>query len=270
MVLCGEICNNKGFKQLVLATNTSHLHLDNNSLCKTIIGFGEVDDHKQHSILVKYEYHHSRLVNTDWTTSYYYQPIITRSSTDPLYDLDLEIELTLRSLRKTRNIVVSNSSNCDSASSSDNSNSATNSSDSVEYNSTNIFAKSVQMENNDRTLKELATPDVVRRPPQTSERIPCGLFHNEAAGDTKRLHQNAGVPILLGWSSEGLTVSSACSLQHLGRYEAYILGEVLSSIQNHDHQEGNLWDKATIRRNPARVLGKIQQIVCHLSTSSDQ
>ncbi|RDX72965.1 hypothetical protein CR513_47489, partial [Mucuna pruriens] len=31
-------------------------------------------------------------------------------------------------------------------------------------------------------------------------------------------------------------------------------------IQNRDHQEGNLWDKATIGRNSARVLGKIQQI----------
>ncbi|RDY13881.1 hypothetical protein CR513_01130, partial [Mucuna pruriens] len=44
-----------------------------------------------------------------------------------------------------------------------------------------------QMENNDRTLKELATPDVVyqpwRGPPQASEGIPCGFLHNEAIGD---------------------------------------------------------------------------------------
>ncbi|RDY05159.1 hypothetical protein CR513_11032, partial [Mucuna pruriens] len=59
------------------------------------------------------------------------------SSTDPLYDLDPEIELTLRSL-------------------------ITNTSDSVEYSSTNSFAE--QMENNERTLKELATPDVVYQP----------------------------------------------------------------------------------------------------------
>ncbi|RDX82556.1 hypothetical protein CR513_36644, partial [Mucuna pruriens] len=82
------------------------------------------------------------------------------SSTNPLYDLDLKIELTLHRLRKARNIVVSNNSNSDSISSSDNNNSATNSSDSVEYSSTNIFAKPGQMDNNDRTLKELATPDV--------------------------------------------------------------------------------------------------------------
>ncbi|RDY03768.1 hypothetical protein CR513_12610, partial [Mucuna pruriens] len=69
------------------------------------------------------------------------------------------------------------------------------------------------MENNDKTLKELATPDVVyqpwciqRRPPQTFERIPCILFHNEITGDTRRLHQDEGIPILLGWGSEGLPV----------------------------------------------------------------
>ncbi|RDY12471.1 hypothetical protein CR513_02729, partial [Mucuna pruriens] len=178
---------------------------------------------------------------------------------------------------------------------SDNSSPVTNTSNSIEFSSTNNFAE--QMENNnDRTLKELATPDVVyqlwciqypqlepaqtyelksglthlRRPPQAFKGIPCGLFHNETVGDTRRLHQNEGVPILLGWSSEELAISSAYSLQHLGRYETYILGEVLSGIQNRDHQEGNLWDKETIKRNSAQVLGKIHQIVCHLSTSLDQ
>ncbi|RDY10455.1 hypothetical protein CR513_05024, partial [Mucuna pruriens] len=66
------------------------------------------------------------------------------------------------------------------------------------------------MENNDRTLKELATPDVVyqpwciqypqRRSPQALKRIPCSLFHNEAAGDGRGLHQNEGISIFLGWS----------------------------------------------------------------------
>ncbi|RDX76771.1 hypothetical protein CR513_43200, partial [Mucuna pruriens] len=50
--------------------------------------------------------------------------IFTKSSTNPLYDLDPEIELTLHRLRKARNIVVSNSSN--SVSSSDNSSPITN------------------------------------------------------------------------------------------------------------------------------------------------
>ncbi|RDX71233.1 hypothetical protein CR513_49448, partial [Mucuna pruriens] len=53
------------------------------------------------------------------------------------------------------------------------------------------------MENNERTLKELATSDVAVR-------------------DTIRLQQNEEILILLGWSSEGLDISSACSLQHLG------------------------------------------------------
>ncbi|RDX72670.1 hypothetical protein CR513_47806, partial [Mucuna pruriens] len=47
--------------------------------------------------------------------------LVVGSSIDPLYELDPEIELTLRS--------------------SDNNNSTTNSSDSVEYSSTNIFAE---------------------------------------------------------------------------------------------------------------------------------
>ncbi|RDX91940.1 hypothetical protein CR513_26008, partial [Mucuna pruriens] len=107
------------------------------------------------------------------------------------------------------------------------------------------------MENNDRTLKELATPDVayqpwciqypqlettqtyelksglihLRRSPQALEGIPCGLFHNEAIGDTGRLYQNEGISILPRWSCKGLVVPIAGSLQHLGRYEAHVLGK---------------------------------------------
>ncbi|RDY02125.1 hypothetical protein CR513_14457, partial [Mucuna pruriens] len=143
---------------------------------------------------------------------------------------------------QARNIVVNNSSDFDYVS-------ITNSSDFVEYSSTNISAEPGQMENNDGTLKELATPDVVyqpwciqRRPLQTFERIPCGI------------------PILLGWTSEGLAVSSTCSLQHLGSYEMRILGEVLFSIQNRNHEVGNLWDKATIKRNFARIN---EQLLIH-------
>ncbi|RDX67769.1 hypothetical protein CR513_53311, partial [Mucuna pruriens] len=151
---------------------------------------------------------------------------MTKSSSDPLYDLDLEIEITLRRLRKARNIVISNSSN--SVSSSNNSNPVTNTYDSIEYSSINNFVVPELMENNDRTLKELATPDVayqpwciqypqleptqiyelkydlihLRRSPQALEGIPCGLFHNEAARDTGRLHQDEGIPILPRWSSK--------------------------------------------------------------------
>ncbi|RDX70124.1 hypothetical protein CR513_50666, partial [Mucuna pruriens] len=208
----------------------------------------------------------------------------TKSSIDPLYAFDSEIEKTLHRLRKARNLVVNNRRSSDSIINSnqlctDNS-----------VASSNIFAEPGQMENNDRTLKELATPDVVyqpwciqypqlepaqtyelksglihlRRPPQAIEGIPHGLLHNEAVEDTGGLHQNEGISILPRWSSKGLVVSTT------RRHEAYVLGEVLSGIQNCDHQEGNLWDKAAHRRDSARVLGKIQQTLCHLSTPLDQ
>ncbi|RDX73058.1 hypothetical protein CR513_47386, partial [Mucuna pruriens] len=146
------------------------------------------------------------------------------------------------------------------------------------------------MENNDRTLKELATPDVVyqpwciqypqlepaqtyklkRGPPQAFKGIPCGLLHNETARDIGGLHQNEGVSILPRWSNERLAVSSASAFQHLGRYEAHISREVLSDIQNCIHEEGNMWDKAAYKRDYAQVLGEVQQTLCHLSTPLDQ
>ncbi|RDX98274.1 hypothetical protein CR513_18818, partial [Mucuna pruriens] len=84
-----------------------------------------------------------------------------------LFHEDPKIEITLRRLRKARDIVVSNSS--DSVSSSDNSSPVTNISDFVEFSRTNNFSKSEQMENNDRTLKELATPDTYE--------LKSGLIH---------------------------------------------------------------------------------------------
>ncbi|RDX86595.1 hypothetical protein CR513_32060, partial [Mucuna pruriens] len=83
-------------------------------------------------------------------------------------------------------------------------------------------------------------PTQTRRSPQALEGIPCGLFHNKAVGDTRRLHKNEGIPILPRWSCKGLTVPITGSLQQLERYEAHVLGEILSSIQDWDHQEGNL------------------------------
>ncbi|RDY13754.1 hypothetical protein CR513_01285, partial [Mucuna pruriens] len=105
---------------------------------------------------------------------------MTRSSSAPLYDLDPEIEITLHRLRKTRDIVISNSSNF--VSNFDNSSPTTNNSDS----STNNFAELDQMENNDKTLKELATPDVVYQPwcikylqlePAQTYELKSGLIH---------------------------------------------------------------------------------------------
>ncbi|RDX79852.1 hypothetical protein CR513_39670, partial [Mucuna pruriens] len=83
---------------------------------------------------------------------------MTRSSTDPLYTFDPEIELTLRRLRKIRNTTVNINSSINSVINSD------------QFGtdhfiaSTNIFTEPGQMENHDRTLKELATPDMVYQP----------------------------------------------------------------------------------------------------------
>ncbi|RDX65190.1 hypothetical protein CR513_56172, partial [Mucuna pruriens] len=86
------------------------------------------------------------------------------SSTNPLHDLDPEIEITLCKLRKARNIVVNNSNSSNSVSNSNNSSPITNNFDSFEYSSTNNFVELEQMENNDQTLKELAIPNVVYQP----------------------------------------------------------------------------------------------------------
>ncbi|RDX61515.1 hypothetical protein CR513_60249, partial [Mucuna pruriens] len=68
----------------------------------------------------------------------------------------------------------------------DNSSSVTSNSDSVEYSSTNNFVELEQMENNDRTLKELATLDVVYQPwciqylqlePAQTYELKSGLIH---------------------------------------------------------------------------------------------
>ncbi|RDY12053.1 hypothetical protein CR513_03204, partial [Mucuna pruriens] len=76
------------------------------------------------------------------------------SSSEPLHAFDPEIERTLHRLRKARHIVASDNSSSDSIWNSKNSNFTTDKSISVEY------QEAGSMENNDRTLKELATPDV--------------------------------------------------------------------------------------------------------------
>ncbi|RDY05586.1 hypothetical protein CR513_10562, partial [Mucuna pruriens] len=149
---------------------------------------------------------------------------IDESSIGPLYAFDLEIAKALRRFRKARNLIVNNSRSSDSV---------INSNQLCTDNyvaSSNIFVEPRQMENNDRTLKELATLDVLE-PAQTYklksglihllpkfhslagedplEGIPRGLLHNEAAGDIGGLHQNEGISILPGWSSIGLVVSTA-------------------------------------------------------------
>ncbi|RDX60719.1 hypothetical protein CR513_61113, partial [Mucuna pruriens] len=107
------------------------------------------------------------------------------SSTDPLYAFDPKIEKTLRRLRRTRNLIVNNSRSSDSVIhsnwfSTDNS-----------IATSNIFAEPGQMENNDRTLKELATLDVVY-PPWFWSYTPLPKFHGLVGEDPhkhlKELH----------------------------------------------------------------------------------
>ncbi|RDY12957.1 hypothetical protein CR513_02179, partial [Mucuna pruriens] len=109
------------------------------------------------------------------------------SSTDPLYAFDPEIELTLRRLQKIRNATINTSSSIDSVIDSnqfyiDNFVSSSN----IFASSSNIFAEPGQMENNDRTLKELATLDVVYQPwciqypqlePAQTYELKSGLIH---------------------------------------------------------------------------------------------
>ncbi|RDX68295.1 hypothetical protein CR513_52733, partial [Mucuna pruriens] len=184
-------------------------------------------------------------------------PESVKSSTDPLYALDHEIEITLCRLRKTRNIVVNINSNSDSVIYSDQF------SIDISASSSNIFAEPRQMENNDRTLKELAIPDVLE-PTQTYE-LKSGLihllpkFHGLAREDPhkhlKEFHvvcstmRPQGIPEdYIKMKAFPFSLDRATkdwlTFQHLGRHEAHISGEVLSGIQNCVHQEGNLWDKA--------------------------
>ncbi|RDX64052.1 hypothetical protein CR513_57437, partial [Mucuna pruriens] len=104
----------------------------------------------------------------------------SESNTDPLYTFDPEIELTLRRLRKIRSTAINTSSSIDSVINSDlfcTDNFVT---------STNNFTKPRQMENHDRTLKELATPNVVYQPwciqypqlePAQTYELKSGLIH---------------------------------------------------------------------------------------------
>ncbi|RDX92516.1 hypothetical protein CR513_25340, partial [Mucuna pruriens] len=92
-----------------------------------------------------------------------------QSNTDPLYEVDPELELTLRRLRKARKIVVNNSSSSDSII---NFNQL---SINISASSSNILVEPGQIKNDDRTLKELATPDVLELA-QTYE-LKYGLIH---------------------------------------------------------------------------------------------
>ncbi|RDX98326.1 hypothetical protein CR513_18764, partial [Mucuna pruriens] len=83
---------------------------------------------------------------------------MTRSSSEPLHAFDTEIERTLHRLRKVRHNVTLDSNSYDSIWNSENSNFTTDESNFFEHQETG------SIKNNDRTLKELAIPDVVYQP----------------------------------------------------------------------------------------------------------
>ncbi|RDY02054.1 hypothetical protein CR513_14536, partial [Mucuna pruriens] len=106
---------------------------------------------------------------SSWGTEFVFSSI---SCIDPCIDPD--IELTLRRLRKVRSTIVSTNNSPNSSSNFDNNVSVTNHTDFSSYSSSNSNTysnldltnsnKPELMENQDRTLKVLATPDVVYQP----------------------------------------------------------------------------------------------------------
>ncbi|RDX91513.1 hypothetical protein CR513_26497, partial [Mucuna pruriens] len=83
---------------------------------------------------------------------------MTRSSLESFHACDLEIERTLHRLRKVRHTITPDSISSNSIWNFENSNFTTDESNFSEH------QEAGSMENNDRTLKELATPNVVYQP----------------------------------------------------------------------------------------------------------
>ncbi|RDY04934.1 hypothetical protein CR513_11279, partial [Mucuna pruriens] len=114
-------------------------------------------------------------------------PSKTESSSNILHELDPEIDRTLGRLRKVRSPVISDNSSFNSISNFDNSASANeydfSKCSSFDINSDFNFGVSKSqepkpMENNDRTLKELVTPDVYPQlEPAQSYELKSGLIH---------------------------------------------------------------------------------------------
>ncbi|RDX72966.1 hypothetical protein CR513_47481, partial [Mucuna pruriens] len=153
---------------------------------------------------------------------------MTRSrSSNSLHSFDPKIYKTLNRIRKTKNIHVG-------------------------HNNNSLYEPEL-MENNNRTLKELATSDVLYQPwciqyshlkPTQSYELKSKLihllpkFHGLAGEDPhkhlKEFHDKAAF-VLSRWSSKGLAVFAAGHVQHLGRHEVDVPRKVLPGIQNCGH-----------------------------------
>ncbi|RDX99501.1 hypothetical protein CR513_17440, partial [Mucuna pruriens] len=186
------------------------------------------------------------------------------SSSNNLYNLDPEIDRTLYRLRKIKNTDVGSSDSFNSISNSVNNSFATNS-EFLDCSNSSFYVKleptcgenkseeSKHMENQDRILKELATSNVLES--AQSYELKFGLidllpkFHG-LAGEDPHKH-------LKGFHVQRICIPTTGSFSHLGRYETHVSGEFLLGIQNCDHPKGDIWDQATLKRNPERILGDI-------------
>ncbi|RDY03213.1 hypothetical protein CR513_13238, partial [Mucuna pruriens] len=126
------------------------------------------------------------------------------------------------------------------------------------------------MENNNRTLKELAILDSYEL---KSELIHLLSKFHCLAGENPYKHLkefHVVCSMMRPRSGKGLTVSVADHVQHVGRHETYVPRKILFGIQDCDHLEGDMWNQATLWGDTTRVLGEVQQVVCHVSSSSNQ
>ncbi|RDX95916.1 Retrovirus-related Pol polyprotein from transposon 17.6, partial [Mucuna pruriens] len=146
-----------------------------------------------------------------------------KSSANILYDLDLEIELTLHRIRKVRNTVE-------------------------------------LIENQDRTLKEQATPEMLE--PTQSYELKSGLIHllpkfHGLVGEDPHKHLKEFHMVCSTMRPQGIP-------------EDYIKIKISSRPPRWPLSEKKSLESGSNRRNIARILGVVQSIVYDLSTSSDQ
>ncbi|RDY08782.1 hypothetical protein CR513_06962, partial [Mucuna pruriens] len=135
-----------------------------------------------------------------------------RSNLDKLHAYDPEIDRTFhRLIRSPRSSKVANSSHRSRAFASDSTILKSNSGDfdSNIANSYSNFGDNVG--NNNKTLKELATPDVMYNLGVFDIQSLNKLNHISLSEDPHKhlkesLHQDEGIPLLLGWRCQGLVV----------------------------------------------------------------
>ncbi|RDX96468.1 hypothetical protein CR513_20866, partial [Mucuna pruriens] len=170
-------------------------------------------------------------------THYALERIDLGSSSKSLHAFDPKIERTLHRLRKVRHTVTPDSSSSNSIWNSENSNFTTDESNFSEH------QEAGSMENNDRTLKELATPDVVYQSwciqcpplePTQSYELKSNLIHllpkfHGLVGEDPNKHLKEFHVVCStmrphpGWSYKRLVVSATGSVQYLGDMKCLFL-----------------------------------------------